>query len=151
MADVNDVAAAVMESLGKPVIMPKLQNLLYYSQGWHLAWDADLLFKAKIEAWATGPVVREIHDQPRQQYPLSHPWPPEGQASRLTMDERETVNEIVRTYGQWSADQLALTTRATRPWLEARDTFTSTANRDTTIDTDVMQDYFTGLLELASA
>jgi uncharacterized phage-associated protein len=35
----------------------KLQKLVYYAQGLHLALNDAPLFKGKIEAWTYGPVV----------------------------------------------------------------------------------------------
>lgn len=49
----------------------KLQKMLYYCYSWHLALTAEngdvdeilssRLFDAKFEAWAHGPVIREIY------------------------------------------------------------------------------------------
>ena len=146
MANVNDVAAAVMGAMGKPVPTLKLQKLLYYCQGWHLAWDGEPLFDATIEAWANGPVVREIYEQHRQKYLLTPPWPPGSSPSALRDNERTTVDEIVRAYGPWTADQLSQTTHRERPWQEARGDLYPTARGTAPIDTDTMQDFFTGMM-----
>jgi uncharacterized phage-associated protein len=39
----------------------KLQKLLYFSQGWYLAYHNVPLFEDPIEAWRYGPVVRSVY------------------------------------------------------------------------------------------
>ncbi|MDR1081312.1 MAG: DUF4065 domain-containing protein [Deltaproteobacteria bacterium] len=39
----------------------KLQKLLYFAQGWHLAYNDVPLFEDPIEAWKYGPVVRPVY------------------------------------------------------------------------------------------
>lgn len=60
MIAVVDIAEYILERQG-PMTTMKLQKLVYYSQAWHLAWDGEPLFEARIEAWANGPVVPELH------------------------------------------------------------------------------------------
>ena len=38
----------------------KLQKLCYYAQAWSLAWTEKSLFDEDFEAWANGPVCREL-------------------------------------------------------------------------------------------
>ena len=48
-----------------PVTNLKLQKLLYYAQGWYLAFFDEPLFDERIEAWLHGPVVPPIYqDRP---------------------------------------------------------------------------------------
>ncbi|MDR1039734.1 MAG: DUF4065 domain-containing protein [Deltaproteobacteria bacterium] len=39
----------------------KLQKLLYFAQGWYLAYHNAPLFEDPIEAWKYGPVVRSVY------------------------------------------------------------------------------------------
>jgi hypothetical protein len=39
----------------------KIQKLLYFAQGWHLAFFSCPLFEDPIEAWRHGPVVNSIY------------------------------------------------------------------------------------------
>ena len=48
----------------------KLQKLLYYCQAWALVWDDKPLFKEKIEAWISGPVVRTLYNTHRGKFLL---------------------------------------------------------------------------------
>lgn len=96
----------------------KLQKLVYYSQAWHLATHEKPLFPEPIEAWANGPVVRELYDHHRGDYSVVRwPW---GDAGALTHEERATVDHVMRTYGVKDAQWLSDETHAERPWQEAR-------------------------------
>ena len=148
MASAHDSSDLVLSLLGSATTM-KLQKLLYYCQGWHSAWDGEALFDERIEAWANGPVVRDIYDLHRGTFRLNHPLPASWGADleRLTKDERETVEAIVGFYGDWSADQLSRATHAERPWIEARDGLAPTERGTRAISLDTMQDYFSGLMD----
>jgi uncharacterized phage-associated protein len=61
VASVFDVAAYILAEQG-PVTHMKLQKLVYYCQGWHLAWDEKPLFDEPIEAWANGPVCPALYE-----------------------------------------------------------------------------------------
>ena len=67
---VFDVAAYILQKMGAMTTM-KLQKLVYYSQAWSLVWDEKPLFVEDIEAWANGPVVRELFDYHRGMYEIS--------------------------------------------------------------------------------
>ena len=150
MASVVDVAAYILDSMNKRVTTMKLQKLLYYCQGWHLAWEAEKLYDAEIQAWANGPVVREIYDLHRGRYTVEPPWPDKGDPTALHEDESTTVDAVLEAYGDWTPEQLSQTTHREPPWREARKGLPATARSIRTIDTDIMQDYFIGLLEAQS-
>lgn len=141
-----DVADLVMARLGGSTTT-KLQRTLYYCQGWHLAWDGKPLFGDRIEAWANGPVVRSIYELHRGVFVLPHPLPDDWDAdrSRLGASERETVEQVVGHYGDWTADQLSVATHSERPWVEARSGLAPGERGERAIDLDVLQDYFSGL------
>jgi uncharacterized phage-associated protein len=63
----KDVAAYILQRLG-PMTTMKLQKLLYYCQAWSLVWDEEPLFYEAIEAWANGPVVREVFEEHRNMF-----------------------------------------------------------------------------------
>ena len=65
MANVNDVARYILERQGENLSTMKLQKLVYYAQAWSLVWDEKPLFSSRFEAWANGPVCRELYNQHR--------------------------------------------------------------------------------------
>lgn len=139
MATANDVAAYIMGKVGSCDTM-KLQKLLYYSQGWSLAWDSQPIFAESIQAWANGPVVYEVYANHRGRFRIDS-WP-YGDASELTWDERATVDAVIDYYGQYDGQQLSDMTHAERPWLEAREGLRVGARSQRPIDLDTMQDFF---------
>ena len=71
----------------------KLQKLVYYCQAWSLVWDENVLFPEEIEAWANGPVVREVYQAHHGEYRVSHL--PGGDAAALTATQREAVDAVL--------------------------------------------------------
>lgn len=118
MATAHDVAAHILKSCGSLTAM-KLQKLVYYSQAWHLVWDDELLFDETVEAWANGPVVRELYDEHRGQYTVTA-WS-KGDGSNLTESERATVDSVTSFYGSKSAFWLSELTHKEAPWKDARE------------------------------
>ena len=49
------------EEAGDTISNLKLQKLLYYAQGFHLALNDSPLFAESIEAWTHGPVVPVVY------------------------------------------------------------------------------------------
>jgi len=64
VANAEDVADYIRfiidENLGDNLSNLKLQKLLYYCQGYFLAFNGEPLFKEEIAAWTCGPVVPSV-------------------------------------------------------------------------------------------
>ena len=63
--DVKDIANLLLLSAesysgGELMTNMKLQKMLYYQQGFHLAYFDTPLFDDEIEAWMYGPVVKSV-------------------------------------------------------------------------------------------
>lgn len=105
MATVFDVADYILAEQGAMATM-KLQKLVYYCQGWHLAWDGEPLFDERIEAWASGPVVPALHAALRGVY----------RVDRALLAEKLADAEVVaRVNAQLAAEGLPALGQATRP------------------------------------
>ena len=118
--DINvfDVAAYILQKRG-PMTTWKLQKLVYYSQAWSLVWDDDVLFREEIEAWANGPVVRELYDFHRKNYHIGSVRN-RGSAGKLNDEQRETIDVVLRSYGNKSPQWLSDMTHMEDPWENAR-------------------------------
>lgn len=120
MATALDVAAYIL-SRQAPMTAMKLQKLVYYSQAWHLVWDEQPLFGEKIEAWANGPIVRELYQAHRGRFTLAGPQDiRSGDPSALTQSEQATVDAVLASYGDKSAHWLSELTHHEAPWWKAR-------------------------------
>jgi len=69
-ASIIDVAEYLLSKEGEMSTM-KLQKLLYFCQGWNLAWTGHPLFDNEFEAWASGPVVRELFELHKNELSVS--------------------------------------------------------------------------------
>jgi len=97
----------------------KLQKLLYYAQGFHLAIMKRQLFDDPIEAWRHGPVVRKVYAEYANYGANAIPPPDQFDARQLTEDERSLLDEVYRVYGQYSGWRLREMTHSEPPWLDA--------------------------------
>ena len=137
-----DVAAYILEKIGSMTTM-KLQKLVYYSQAWSLVWDEKPLFEEAIEAWANGPVVRELFDYHRGMYEISAM--PIGNSRLLDQEQRDTVDAVLEYYGDKSAQWLIELTHMEDPWVQARKGLPPLERGNRVIPLDTMADYYSSL------
>lgn len=142
MASVFDVAAYILERQG-PMTTWKLQKLVYYSQAWSLVWDDDVLFPEEIEAWANGPVVRELYDVHRGKYRVSCQG--KGDPDTLTDVQRETIDAVLGFYGDKSPQWLSDLTHMEDPWQSARRNVPEGLRGDSIIPKEDLAEYYASL------
>lgn len=142
MAGVFDVAAHILERQ-RPMATWKLQKLVYYCQAWSLVWDDDTLFPEEIEAWANGPVVRELYDSHRGKYRIS--CLRQGRTENLTETQRETVDAVLSFYGDKSPQWLSDLTHMEAPWQSARRGIPGGVRGNTVIPKASLAEYYGSL------
>ncbi len=140
---VFDVAAYILEKIGTMTTM-KLQKLVYYSQAWSLVWDEKPLFEENVEAWANGPVVRDLFDYHRGMYEVSSM--PIGNSRLLNQVQQETIDAVLDYYGHRSAQWLIELTHIEDPWVQARRGLPKLERGHRVISLDTMADYYSSLL-----
>ncbi|HSW94311.1 MAG TPA: type II toxin-antitoxin system antitoxin SocA domain-containing protein [Gammaproteobacteria bacterium] len=103
---------------GEPLTNLKLQKLLYYAQGWHLALYDKPLFDSPIEAWVHGPVAPDFYHE----YKKYKHQPITKQQTKPDLDKiiSEHLEEVINEYGSYSAFQLENLTHHSDPWKNAR-------------------------------
>lgn len=146
MASAHDVAAYILARQGRMTAM-KLQKLVYYSQAWSVVWDERPLFPERIEAWANGPVVRELYDLHRGSFEVAE-WP-RGDAAKLTAEERTTVDSVLQFYGSRSAQWLSDLTHREQPWLAARRGLPDGERGNREITLSALEEYYASLPDVA--
>lgn len=139
---VHDVAAYILKKQGAMSAM-KLQKLVYYSQAWSLVWDEKPLFKARIEAWANGPVCPLLYQAHRGQFTVSD-WAL-GDASNVKGKARDTVLGVLKFYSEKSAYWLSELTHRERPWKDARKGLPIQASCNREITHAAMAEYYGSL------
>src|SRR5688572_102804 len=97
MTTALDVAAYILEKAG-PMTAMKLQKLVYYAQAWSLVWDEKPMFEDPIEAWASGPVVPTLYNAHRGAFQVGA-GQVGGSSAALSPDQRETVDAVLKYYG----------------------------------------------------
>ncbi len=145
MARVDDVVAAVLKQTG-PIDTWKLQKLLYYCQAWHLVWeDGRPLFRARIEAWANGPVVPAVYEKHRREFRVGA-WK-DGHPARLTDSERQTIQSVLDFYKSKSGLELSALTHREAPWRLARRGLAEGERGHREITLESILEYYGGLVE----
>lgn len=94
----------------------KLQKLLYYMQGFHLAFFGTPFFEDSIEAWTYGPVVPVVF-QEFKKYKKRDINPENYKDSLvLTTDEQQMFDMVFLEYNKFSAVALMNMTHTEGPW-----------------------------------
>lgn len=102
----------------------KLQKLLYYAQGIHLATTGEPLFEENIYAWKHGPVVPEVYEEYKENKGNPIEVVDEINDYDLTISVQnekcvaDTLEFVFNEYGQYSAWGLRNMTHDERPWKE---------------------------------
>lgn len=139
---VLDVAAYILERQGEMTTM-KLQKLVYYCQAWSLVWDEQELFTEEIQAWANGPVVRRLYDFQVGRYKISEVS--DGDPAKLSKTQRETVDAVLKYYGDKPSQWLSDLTHAEDPWKNARTGLPAGVRSETVISHAAMMEYYSSL------
>lgn len=111
------------EDSGELISNLKLQKLVYYSQGFHLALYGEPLFREEIEAWMHGPVVPELYHSFKEYGSGPIPKPVDVDFDIYPPKVKELLNDIYEVYGQFSAWKLRNLTHSEPPWINAEKSF----------------------------
>ena len=115
----NRIVPLSSPEVGDVISNLKLQKLLYYVQGFHLAMYDKPLFDEDIYAWQYGPVVQEayhhfkeygskqieINDEDFKKYYVE-----------LSDNEKELIFDVWNNYGQYSGYRLMMFTHDEPPY-----------------------------------
>ena len=101
----------------EPMTQKRLYKLLYYVQGWHLAWYGRPMFADRIEAWQQGPVPADLYPYFRQFG--RDPIPPMADPQGISEADARVIEHVWRHYRQWSAAGLSQMTHREPPWKNA--------------------------------
>lgn len=94
----------------------KLQKMLYYQQGFHLAYFGTPLFDEDIEAWMYGPVVPSVYNNYKENG-KGGIIPNKEKIFKFKNEKEEALfNEVFRVYGVYSALGLMEMTHSEVPW-----------------------------------
>ena len=113
----------------------KLQKLLYYQQGYHLAVFDTPLFNEAVEAWIYGPVVPVAYDYFQQFGATSLPVNDDV----IVLEDREEslFYRVFDAFRDFSAIGLMNKTHTEQPWLSVKP-----HDRGSVIPVETMKSYF---------
>jgi len=94
----------------------KLQKLVYYAQGCHLALYKKPLFYEPIEAWMHGPAIPKLYRKYKKYGDSFIPKPKSLSMDKYNSKVKELLDEVYRTLGQFSAWKLRAMTHEEPPW-----------------------------------
>ncbi|MBT0772585.1 DUF4065 domain-containing protein [Kineosporia sp. J2-2] len=134
---VLDLAAAILHECPQAGEL-KLQKLCYYTQAEHLVLTGEPLFPERIEAWAAGPVVRELWKQRRYQSEAL------GNAALVEQHPtgRTALHNTLGRYRDWTGAQLSELSHREGPWLAAREGLAPEASSSTEIRLSDIRSYY---------
>lgn len=117
--NVNDIANKLIRKAstsdgGELISNLKLQKLLYYVQGFHLAYFDRCLFDEDIEAWQYGPVVPPVYHKYKGYGYSGLSF--QGEIIELEQEEENLFNQVFNVYGEFSAIGLMNLTHKESPW-----------------------------------
>jgi uncharacterized phage-associated protein len=118
----------------------KLQKMMYYLQGFNLAFFEEKLFDDNIEAWQYGPVVPSVYHSFREFGKGAIILSKEViEISLFNPDQEDMFCQVMNEYGKFSAIRLMEMTHNELPWKS-----TEISN---IIDPELMKNYFKTLIE----
>ncbi|WKB54453.1 Panacea domain-containing protein [Eleftheria terrae] len=150
MATAFDVARYILEQRGSMPAM-KLQKLVYYAQAWSTVWDQQPLFTESIEAWANGPVCRELYVAHKGRLSLSAADFPERAPGALSEAQCVAIDAVLAVYGDKSAQWLSEQTLGETPWQSARARLTRGEGGTGEITIKAMADFYAATLRQIEA
>lgn len=119
----------------------KLQKLLYYAQGHHLARAHAPLFRDEIQAWSHGPVVPGVYREFKRHGANPIELPTDDPFCWDNVDDGTSnfLSKVWNTYGGYSAGRLRNMTHDEKPW---RKNWRGDTDRSAVIPRDDMEDFF---------
>ncbi len=126
----------------------KLQKLLYYAQGWHLALKNSRLFRDQMQAWVHGPAIPRIYG--RYKKFSFNPIVEDVNKPDLPPTTEAFLRDVAKVFFPLDAFYLELATHREPPWLNARGCLPAEASCKNPISESDMLDYFSGLAKNVS-
>lgn len=123
-----------------------LQKMLYYIQGIYMVSFDKELFWEDCEAWAHGPVFRDVYEvfKDFQYNPIDDIRFSmfQNRFDELSEDEKKVIDLVVESFGMYSGKTLEKITHSESPWIEARENYLPNEPSNEIITKEQIQKYF---------
>lgn len=142
-----------------PITQLKLQKLLYFIQGWHLAYFDCELFKDEPEAWVKGTVYRRIYSAygsrgyaillPNSKNKIKTESEINKKLSELGCNKEQTelIKAVLKKYGNMTTSKLVLINHLHEPWINARKNLDILERGNRVIKNESIKKYFKKFLK----
>jgi len=120
----------------------KVQKLLYFAQAWSLTLHEKELFSEDMEAWAHGPVVPELFHHFKEHGWNALPVPTDEDLVKFDGEAADVLEQVLNTYGEYSAKRLEALTHKDNPWIEARGDCAPEARCSTVMSKERIKHFF---------
>jgi len=131
---------------GKELTPMQLIKLVYLCHGWMLGLYGKVLVKEEIEAWAYGPVIRDLYDEVKEyrSAPIANDLTIYPNNKDFDEKEKSVMKQTFDLYSHCSGPALSrLTHKSGSPWSITY----KTQGQNETISNDIIQDYFGNLIK----
>lgn len=138
---VLDVAAYILANHYKnsPIEAWKMHKLAYYCQAWSLVREEVPFFNEKIFATPKGVVINELCPQHFNQLYVG--GSSIGNLNHLSLRQVDTIDYVIKAYGNKTLDELDRLICLEAPWKKAREKVGSNVNEPSEIDLKSMLDH----------
>lgn len=130
---------------GSTITPLKLQKILYYAQGYYLAYYDKELFPEDFRAWVHGPANEEIYEKYKKYGFNSIPSPTE-EIPEIEDDKCIFLNDIWQTFGIYDGKYLEEQTHKEKPWIDARRGYAPGEKCQVIISKTSMKDFFKSVI-----
>jgi uncharacterized phage-associated protein len=153
---------------GKSLDQMKIQKLVYYANGWHIAIKGEPLIDEQVEAWRYGPVIQSLRDTFRQfgdqaiEAPASYLVPRAGWNVLDEIEEvvptidmanspdldfvRALLDRVWQVYGKYTGIQLSnMTHEPGSPWDMVNMRYGGQIPKRTDIPVEMLREHFRAL------
>lgn len=144
MANIMEVAKYILHKQGEMSTM-KLEKLCYYCQAWHLVWEEVPLFEEDFQAWANGPVCPQLFYLHKNIFKINENILSQFSIDSLKDNEKESIDIVIKEYGEKAGYWLSELTHKERPWKETRNGIPKGERCSRVISKNLIQEYYSGL------
>ncbi len=120
-----------------------LQKILYYAQGFYIAFFKKFLFKDDCQAWIHGPVYVSIYEKYKSFKSANILININDNIKEKIEDEKkEILDVIIKYFGYYNGKALEKMTHYETPWINARKGLLPTENSNNIINKNDIEEYF---------
>ncbi len=124
----------------------KVQKILYFLEGYHLAVFGKSLIEGQFQAWKYGPVVPEVYQQYKTNSILYNNIKKQELSDcfvcGLSGEQLWLVNYVIDVCNKFDADMLRDITHQQIPWVDARQGLNENENSNRIISKKQIQQWF---------